>query len=506
MKKQPKKQKTEVRVKKNKDNILSYGVFNLAVPEHIQEPKDIENIPTEWIPWGDDNLFPQYLAELKRQSPTHRAILTQKTTFTAGRGFSTSDENLEKCFHKVNADNETMREVWKKLVDDYYAFGNAFLEIVLYDGGMNVYHIDATKVRIAKDKKGIYINPDWTQPFADIDELDYLCFYPNMMNSRAVIQFKDYEPTFNYYGLPDYIGSLEHIAIDYEIGKWNHSKFRNSFQPSAIIEINGDMSQEEAKKMVKEAQRKFLGEGNQGKIMFIVKGSGDTTPANVQIIKDDQDGSWDTLQTLTVQAIHTAHRWQPALSGVVSAGKMNSTGAEIRIAYEIVQNIVVNETTEVFLQTISDLYEKIGYDTTDLEVIYEPPISYLSDIKPQEVMTINEQREILGQEPIDGGDRFYAEITKGGGGSDKVVAPVQTNEEGESVENTNSEAQATLRGSVGGVTGILSIQEKVSQGITEYNSAIAILKTIYGFTQEEAEAILGTPIQEFSDEQQTVEE
>ena len=56
------------------------------------------------------------------------------------------------------------------------------------------------------------------------------------------------------------------------------------------------------------------------------------------------------------------------------------------------------------------------------------------------------------------------------------------------------------------MTGILSIQEKVSQGITEYNSAIAILKTIYGFTQEEAEAILGTPIQEFSDEQQTVEE
>lgn len=507
MKKQKIKQpKSQVKVNKTKDNILSYGILNLAIPEHFTEPHDLENVPTEWIPWGEDNLFPQYLAELKRQSPTHRAILTQKTTFTAGRGFSTSDENLEHCFKRVNADNENMREVWKKLVDDYYTFGNSFLEIVQYDGGINVYHIDTTTVRIAKDHKGIYVNPDWRQPFADADELDYIPFYPNFASSRAVIQFKDYEPTFHYYGLPDYIGSLEHIAIDYEIGKWNHSKFKNSFQPSAIIEINGDMSQDEAKKMVKEAQSKFLGEGNQGKIMFIVKGSGDTTPANVQIIRDDQDGSWDALQTLTVQAIHTAHRWQPALSGVVSAGKMNSTGAEIRIAYEIVQNIVVNETTEVFLDSIIELYKKVGYNTEDLEVIYEPPISYLSDIKPQEVMTINEQREILGQEPIDGGDRFYAEITKGGGESKTIIKENPGEISEESVDtNVTTEAQDMLRGSVGGVQGILSIQEKVSQGITEYDSAIAILKTIYGFTQEEAEAILGSPIQEFSDEQEKVE-
>ena len=73
-------------------------------------------------------------------------------------------------------------------------------------------------------------------------------------------------------------------------------------------------------------------------------------------------------------------------------------------------------------------------------------------------------------------------------------------------ENVTSEAQDQLRGSVGGVQGILSIQEKVSQGITQYDSAIAILKSIYGFTTEEAEAILGTPIQEFSDDQQTVEQ
>ena len=511
MKKQPiKKPKSQVKLKKGKSNILSYGVFDLAVPQRIEEPQNIENVPTPWIPWGCDNVFPQYLAELKRQSPTHRAILTQKTTFTAGRGFTCESESFTEWAKRVNADSETLRDVFKKLVDDYYSFGNAFMEIVQYEGGFNIYHIDATTVRVSKDKKHVYLNPDWSNFGMTEEDMQCLPIYPLMESSRAVVQFKDYEPTFHYYGLSDYIGSLEHIAIDYEIGKWNHSKFKNSFQPSAIIEINGDMSEDEAKKMVQEAQRKFLGEGNQGKIMFIVKGSGDTTPANVQIIRDDQDGSWDTLQTLTVQAIHTAHRWQPALSGVVSAGKMTSTGAEIRIAYEIVQNIVVNETAEVFLQQFREIFYKVGgFDVDDLEIIYEPPISYLSDIKPNEVMTINEQRVILGQEAIEGGDRFYSQLPKA---SESTTAnkPIPVQEDGsesEEVEtNTTSEAQDMLRGSVGGVQGILSIQEKVSQGITEYDSAIAILKTIYGFTQEEAEAILGSPIQEFSDDSETVEE
>jgi capsid portal protein len=434
---QVKKPKSQVKLTKGKSNILSYGVVNLAVPQHIEEPQNLSNIPTEWVPWGCNNDFPQYLAELKRQSPTHRAILTQKTTFTSGRGFSSESENLNAWAKRVNADNETLRDVFKKLVDDYYSFGNAFMEIVQYEGGFNIYHIDATTVRVAKDKKSVYMNYDWEQYSMLADKTESLPLYPSFESSRSVVQFKDYEPTFHFYGLPDYIGSLEHIAIDYEIGKWNHSKFKNSFQPSAIIEINGDMSEEEAKKMVKEAQSKFLGEGNQGKIMFIVKGSGDTTPANVQIIKDDQDGSWDVLQTLTIQAIHTAHRWQPALSGVVSAGKMNSTGAEIRIAYEIVQNIVVNETAEVFLQQFREIFHKLGgFDCEDLEIIYEPPISYLSDIKPNEVLTINEQREILGKEPIEGGDMFYLQLK--GGTQAKVDEEVLEDVEDESDQNTTN--------------------------------------------------------------------
>jgi len=61
------------------------------------------------------------------------------------------------------------------------------------------------------------------------------------------------------------------------------------------------------------------------------------------------------------------------------------------------------------------------------------------------------------------------------------------------VDDATKEAQANLRGSVGGVTGVLQVQASFSQGLTDYNSAMTIFTEIYGFTKEVADALLGSP-------------
>jgi len=61
------------------------------------------------------------------------------------------------------------------------------------------------------------------------------------------------------------------------------------------------------------------------------------------------------------------------------------------------------------------------------------------------------------------------------------------------VDDATKEAQASLRGSVGGVQGVLQVQQSFAQGLTDYNSAITIFTEIYGFTMEVADALLGSP-------------
>jgi len=174
-----------------------------------------------------------------------------------------------------------MREVYGRLMDDYYSFGNAYLQIVKYEGGINLFHIDATKCRVSKDQEHVYIHSDWAKYGTSKEETVVVPTYPRFEKNTSIVHFKDYEPTFNYYGLPDFVGALEGwLQIDWELQTYNHSKFKNNFTPSAIVEINGDMGEQEAEKLVKDAQQKWTGKGNNSKILFLVK-NGDTSPATI---------------------------------------------------------------------------------------------------------------------------------------------------------------------------------------------------------------------------------
>jgi len=66
----------------------------------------------------------------------------------------------------------------------------------------------------------------------------------------------------------------------------------------------------------------------------------------------------------------------------------------------------------------------------------------------------------------------------------------------ETLSPATLEAQASLRGSVGGVTGILSIQQGVVAKTTTRESALSILTLVYGFSLSEAYSLLGVPANE----------
>tara|TARA_R110000822_G_scaffold141400_2_gene279242 strand:- start:372 stop:1607 length:1236 start_codon:yes stop_codon:yes gene_type:complete len=386
-----------------KKGFTKFEVFNIGVPEKIRENVNLKSIKTPFIPFGEDNLFPQFLAEVKRQSPTHRAILGQKKILSMGKDFFSTNPAVEEFIKDVNT-GESMREVYGRIIDDYYSFGNAYMQIVRHEGGINLFHIDATKCRISKNQKHIYIHPDWAVYGSTKEDAVIIPVYPDFENNTSIIQFKDYEATFNYYGLPDFVAALEWLAIDWELQNYNHTKFKNNFTPSAIVEINGDMGEEEAEKLVKDAQEKWTGRNNNSKILFLVK-NGDTSPANVTLLSDSKDGSFMELQKLTSQNIITSHRWQPAMSGIVSSGKLSSTGNEIRVAWEMVMGTIIKDVESLVFGKIQKIIaDNTTLDISDFEIIYEPPVSFLSDIVPSTVLTINEQRLVLGFEATEFGD------------------------------------------------------------------------------------------------------
>lgn len=55
------------------------------------------------------------------------------------------------------------------------------------------------------------------------------------------------------------------------------------------------------------------------------------------------------------------------------------------------------------------------------------------------------------------------------------------------------DAQAELRGSVGGVTALVELVQKVSEGVLDLEAAVNIVINVYGFEEEIARKMIGTP-------------
>lgn len=60
-------------------------------------------------------------------------------------------------------------------------------------------------------------------------------------------------------------------------------------------------------------------------------------------------------------------------------------------------------------------------------------------------------------------------------------------------EKLRKQSQAQLKGSVGGVTALLEIQKSVSEGTTNIDAAVEIIKEIFGIAEEIARRMLGNP-------------
>jgi hypothetical protein len=145
---------------------------------------------------------------------------------------------------------------------------------------------------------------------------------------------------------------------------------------------------------------------------------------------------------------------------------------------EEINFIIANGKTTRYYET---LYSHFDVIFADLEFQTESRSLnfYEMEEKLQRNLLSLKVKEILGeidnQETADSANAFGTTGTEG------------------TPSDIEAEAKANLKGSVGGVQGILDIQASVAAGTTERSAALAVLDKIYGFSGEDAEAILGEP-------------
>lgn len=399
---------------------FSASVISTSSASTIKEKSKVDSNPLEYIPFGEDNLFPQGLAILNRRSSTHRSILQNKATYSLGRGFITEgNKELEKYIKRVNSNRESLRKVLKKVFQDWYGFGNAYLEVVLVDGSEpQFFHHDATKVRVHKNRKDVIIHPDWAQYEGKRSFAKVLPLYPKFKKvngyKRAIFHYKQYEPEFCDYGLPSWVAALDPAAISYKTNRWNLSRLENSFQVSGVLEVVGNMTAEQMKELKEDVADNFSGEENAGKLLTITRQFGENgdgskfTPLN-----QTSEGEWGKLHEQANSDLIVAHNWFRSLSGIA-----DSTGFDtkrIRNEYQVAKNTVIGENQDTILSEIIDIIEEHSNLNVDgLTFRNESPVSLIDLVDVNSIITVDEAREnslgLAKHEDEEKGNKLIAEI------------------------------------------------------------------------------------------------
>ena len=332
----------------------------------------------EFWRWGADNNMPEALATLSRRSTAHRRILNDKADYISGKGFNydATKPLLGEVVDRVNGEGESLRQVLNKLAFDKMLFGNAFLEVVTDESHsfLSLYHHDATHCRVAKDSQHIILHHDWHN--FRVAEAKTLPLYPLFEQQsdgtvRSMIHYKDYEPMFLHYGVPQYIAGMNVSAIAYKTDRWNIARLDNSFQLSGVMMIDNAVdSESEASELARIAEQRFA--GKPGQVMFIIRNESSDDNSRFIPIESQNDGDWRDLHDQATSDIVVAHSWFRSLSGLdYSTG---FSAERILHEYEVALNTVILGEQSELLEPITDVMTSVlGIDCSSLEIINRPP-------------------------------------------------------------------------------------------------------------------------------------
>lgn len=343
-------------------------------------PSFIERPGKKYVMYGDDNLFPQFIAGLYNSSAINRTCISSKFDATFGQGLKATNPEFDYLLKRANQ-LESFNDVFEKICIDYITFGGFALNIVWTNDGENIadiYHVDFSKVRsgihnpATNEVHKYFYCHDWAQ-WKKLVVTEFPKFDPSksLEEPTQMLYSFDYSPGSLFYPLPTYAGSLNDIQIDVEVSKFHINNLANGMSPGLFISFNNGIPDEYAREEIyDEITSAFRGTENAGKAFIAFSEDQEHAPI-VTPIPSANDNYYTTLESRITSRILTGHRiTSPLLLGLYHEGGtgLGSNKDEIEVAYAHFTSTVIKPIQKSLLKTFNMLMDYKGYPEVELYI------------------------------------------------------------------------------------------------------------------------------------------
>lgn len=459
------------------------------------------------INYDIDNAYPQRVIDILNSSGTGTLCSEMLQKYINGQGFVS--DKLAKT--QINSNgltaNKLLFKVAKSLSDH-----NGFIIHVNYNMNYrerNYSLIPFSHGRLPEEDAEenpnmLRVYDDWDNTIRkkiDEDKIDYINFYdpnPDVIAEevKAAGGWENYKgqalywtPLGKEYILAPSDPVLEDIQTDSSAKIFKNRNITTNFMASHIIETTEFESEDERQEFIDNLVE-FQGSDDALKLFLLEKKAGQEGPGFTLEKIDIQDV--EKLYEFTEGSVrdNIIRRYQiPPVLLFAIPGKLGSS-SEMKEA-----SALYNGNTEIYRRSVSEVFDKLLSNSVYI-------VGDDFDIEPFEVNVVESKETSEGKKEVvnllsnnslsESQKKVILQVVYSYTADEamKLIPTVVSAEGGGEAVDEEAKARAALKGSVGGVTGILAIQTAVAQGTIEPDAGAAVLELIFGMGPKEAERML----------------
>lgn len=336
-----------------KKNNLAFAALNPYVTTNIVENTEKEVSGRDFMAWGTENRYPNYLFSLYEDCATLQSIINGTTDFVCGNDISCNSPRFAKT---VNKNGETIFDIIQKIVSDYLIIGGYALQVIRNANGdiAEIYWVDFTKLRSDKKNEVFFYSEDWDKSFGRVKYITYPKFNPNDSNATSIFYYKG-NKTRGTYPTPIYNAAITACELEKKINQFHLNEISNNFLTSKIINFNSGLPDDDLKNEIeRNVNEKFCGSENAGRILISFNANKDSETTVADIPQDEFAVRYDALQTRCREQIFLAFRAQPIIFGLQKENNGFSQDEYLQ-AFALYNRTAVQPIQQVIIKTLDKI-------------------------------------------------------------------------------------------------------------------------------------------------------
>ena len=352
------------------------GKIHIVQLGSYSRPEIKEYYNDDFVAYGEDNDYFNYLIDRYNGSPTNNAAINGISEMIYGRGLDATDSK------ENEADYKEMKELLKKNVvkrvcHDFKMMGQAAMQVIYTKDRSKiaqVEHIPVETLRAEKcNSKGeieaYYYHSNWSEAKPN-DRLKRIPAFGFSNSPIEILYIKPYRAGFKYYSPVDYQGGLQYAELEEEIANYHINNIQNGLSPSMLINFNnGTPDAEQRDAIERSIINKFSGSSNAGRFILAFNDSKELAATIEPVQLSDAHQQYQFLSDESMRKVMVSHRIvSPMLVGIKDTSGLGNNAEELQTASVLMDNTVIRPMQV----TILDEFEKIlEYNGIELDIYFK---------------------------------------------------------------------------------------------------------------------------------------